>query len=324
MSPTSLITHASKITIQCGQAGNQLGLSLWQALCLEHGLDQSGVVRPLPTSLNASTGPSTLQAQTAQAGDRKDVFFTQSDDDTYIPRAICIDTEPRVIRNSLLSGSHGALFNNESIYVDKSGGGAANNWAKGYNAGERAYDDVMEMLEREAEASDSLEAFNLIHSVAGGTGSGLGSFILEKIADRFPKKLTQTYSVFPNNEPDGATDTVMQAYNSLLASRHLTEHADSVYVLDNGAIMRIVAEGLKLKAPTLDETNRLVSTVMAASSLTLRFPGYMNNDLVGITASLVPTPRCHFLTTSYTPFSSEQIGQVRESASSSRPPYQNA
>ena len=50
---------------------------------------------------------------------------------------------------------------------------------------------------------------------------------------------------------------------------------------------------------------------MAASTQTLRYPGYMNNDLVGIIASLIPTPRCHFLMTSYTPFTSDQIDKVR-------------
>lgn len=50
---------------------------------------------------------------------------------------------------------------------------------------------------------------------------------------------------------------------------------------------------------------------MAASTQTLRYPGYMNNDLVGIIASLIPTPRCHFLMTSYTPFTGDQIDQVR-------------
>ena len=53
------------------------------------------------------------------------------------------------------------------------------------------------------------------------------------------------------------------------------------------------------------------STVIAASTQTLRYPGYMNNDLVGIIASLIPTPRCHFLMTSYTPFTSDQIDKVR-------------
>ena len=54
-----------------------------------------------------------------------------------------------------------------------------------------------------------------------------------------------------------------------------------------------------------------VSTVMSASTTTLRYPGYMNNDLVGMIASLIPTPRCHYLMTSYTPFSSEQVEQAK-------------
>ncbi len=33
----------------------------------------------------------------------------------------------------------------------------------------------------------------LTHSIAGGTGSGMGSYLLEAINDRFPKKLIQTY-----------------------------------------------------------------------------------------------------------------------------------
>lgn len=33
--------------------------------------------------------------------------------------------------------------------------------------------------------------------------------------------------------------------------------------------------------------------------------GYMNNDLVGLIASLIPTPRCHFLQTGYTPLTLE-------------------
>jgi len=47
----------------------------------------------------------------------------------------------------------------------------------------------------------------------------------------------------------------------------------------------------------------LISTVMAATTTTLRYPGYMNNDLIGLMASLIPTPRMHFLMTGYTPMS---------------------
>src|SRR5437773_10755018 len=50
---------------------------------------------------------------------------------------------------------------------------------------------------------------------------------------------------------------------------------------------------------------------MSASTTTLRYPGYMHNDLVGIVASLIPTPRCHFLMTSYTPFIGDNVDQAK-------------
>ncbi len=40
-------------------------------------------------------------------------------------------------------------------------------------------------MDREADNSDSLEGFVLCHSIAGGTGSGMGSYILEKLNDRY-------------------------------------------------------------------------------------------------------------------------------------------
>ena len=96
----------------------------------------------------------------------------------------------------------------------------------------------------------------LMHSIAGGTGSGFGSYVLERLNDKFPKKLIQTYSVFPNAQEG---DVVVQPYNSLLTLKRLTNHADSVVVLDNGALARIAADRLHVQTPTFDQTNQLVS-----------------------------------------------------------------
>lgn len=94
-----------------------------------------------------------------------------------------------------------------------------------------------------------MQGFVLCHSIAGGTGSGLGSYLLEKLNDRlkhwffssgfksnihsvyflplrYPKKLVQTYSVFPNQ--DEMSDVVVQPYNSLLTLKRLTQNADCV------------------------------------------------------------------------------------------------
>ncbi len=96
----------------------------------------------------------------------------------------------------------------------------------------------------------------MLHSIAGGTGSGLGSFLLERLNDRFPKKIIQTYSVFPDTTNSG--DVVVHPYNSLLAMRRLTENADSVVVLDNGALSHIAADRLHVQEPSFQQTNQLV------------------------------------------------------------------
>ncbi|KAF7730941.1 gamma-tubulin [Apophysomyces ossiformis] len=280
------------ITLQAGQCGNQIGSEFWRQICAEHGISSDG----------------TLEDFATEGGDRKDVFFYQADDEHYIPRAILLDLEPRVI-NTIRSSPFANLYNPENIYVSNEGGGAGNIWPHGYSAAEKVLDEILDMVDREADGSDSLEGFMLLHSIAGGTGSGLGSFLLERLNDHYPKKLIQTYSVFPNSEE--VSDVVVQPYNSMLTLKRLTCNADSVVVLDNAALARIATDRLHIQMPTFEQTNQLVSTVMSASTTTLRYPGYMNNDLVGIVSSLVPTPRCHFLTTAYTPFSSEQVEKAK-------------
>ncbi len=53
-------------------------------LCLEHGISKDGVLEDYATQ---------------GAGDRKDVFFYQADDEHYVPRALLLDLEPRVINS---------------------------------------------------------------------------------------------------------------------------------------------------------------------------------------------------------------------------------
>ena len=50
---------------------------------------------------------------------------------------------------------------------------------------ERLTEEIFDIMDREADNSDSLEGFVLCHSIAGGTGSGMGSYILEKLNDRY-------------------------------------------------------------------------------------------------------------------------------------------
>ena len=71
--------------------------------------------------------------------------------------------------------------------MSEDGGGAGNNWASGFSQAEevKVREEIFDILDREADNSDSLEGFVLCHSIAGGTGSGMGSFLLERLNDRY-------------------------------------------------------------------------------------------------------------------------------------------
>ncbi|XP_015374624.1 PREDICTED: tubulin gamma-1 chain-like [Diuraphis noxia] len=100
-------------------------------------------------------------------------------------------------------------------------------------------------------------------------------------------------------------DVVVQPYNSLLTLKRLAQSADCVVVLDNTALNRIATDRLHIENPSFAQINSLVSTIMSVSTATLRYPSYMNNDLVGLIGPLIPSPRLHFLMTGYTPLTTD-------------------
>lgn len=271
------------ITLQCGQCANQIGVEFWKQLCNEHNIDQEGILKN-NNFLNE---------------DRKDIFFYQADDEHFIPRALLFDLEPRVI-NSIQTSEYRNLYNPENMFISKEGGGAGNNWGCGYSQGHKVEEEIIDMIDREVDNSDNLEGFILSHSIAGGTGSGMGSYLLELLNDNYSKKMIQTFSVFPllTNE---SSDVVVQPYNSILTLKRLILSTDSVVVIDNTSLNRIFVERLKLNNPTFQQTNTIISNVMSASTTTLRYPGSMNNDMISLISSLIINPKCHFLITSYTP-----------------------
>ncbi|KOB84802.1 tubulin gamma chain [Plasmodium falciparum Dd2] len=271
------------ITLQCGQCGNQIGVEFRKPLCNEHNIDQEGILKN-NNFLNE---------------DRKDIFFYQADDEHFIPRALLFDLEPRVI-NSIQTSEYRNLYNPENMFISKEGGGAGNNWGCGYSQGHKVEEEIIDMIDREVDNSDNLEGFILSHSIAGGTGSGMGSYLLELLNDNYSKKMIQTFSVFPllTNE---SSDVVVQPYNSILTLKRLILSTDSVVVIDNTSLNRIFVERLKLNNPTFQQTNTIISNVMSASTTTLRYPGSMNNDMISLISSLIINPKCHFLITSYTP-----------------------
>jgi hypothetical protein len=65
---------------------------------------------------------------------RHNTQHDQADDEHYIPRALLMDLEPRVI-NSILASEYRSLYNTENVFMASDGGGAGNNWASGHRQG---------------------------------------------------------------------------------------------------------------------------------------------------------------------------------------------
>lgn len=58
---------------------------------------------------------------------------------------------------SIQTGPYKNIYNPENFYIGGSGAGAGNNWAAGYAAGSEVHENVFDMIDREADGSDSLE-----------------------------------------------------------------------------------------------------------------------------------------------------------------------
>ena len=66
------------------------------------------------------------------------IYLLQADDEHYIPRAVLLDLEPRVI-HTIMTSPYAKLYNPENVYLSKQGGGAGNNWAVGFSQVRKRY-----------------------------------------------------------------------------------------------------------------------------------------------------------------------------------------
>lgn len=135
-----------------------------------------------------------------------------------------------------------------------------------------------------------------MHSLGGGTGSGLGSLLLERLNEEYADKLSFNFSILPGSANGGNSDVVVEPYNSVLALNTLIEHSHATFTIENSALNRICQKQLKMKHASLGDLNHIIAQVMSNTTASLRFPGFQNNcDIRKLSTNLIPFPRLHFL-----------------------------
>lgn len=278
------------IIVQVGQCGNQIGYQFWDAALKEH----LHVAKAYENTLSS--------------------FFDVVESDnkkknSIKARAVLIDMEEGVL-NEVMSSKLGRIFNHTQQIRDVSGAG--NNWAVGHlEYGCKYRDKISDVIRMTAESCDSLQCFFCMHSMGGGTGSGLGTFVLSLLKDEYPEVFRFVTAVYPSANDD----VITSPYNSVLAMHQLTEAADCVLPIENQALMHILqrakAASMKGNKPTnvnkdekekaFEKMNSIVANLILDLTSSSRFEGSLNVDLNEISMNLVPFPKIHYLTPSMTP-----------------------
>jgi tubulin alpha len=150
--------------------------------------------------------------------------------------------------------------------------------------GKEIVDLCLDRIRKLADNCTGLQGFLVFHAVGGGTGSGLGSLLLERLSVDYGKKSKLGFTVYPSPQVSTA---VVEPYNSVLSTHSLLEHTDVAVMLDNEAIYDICRRSLDIERPTYTNLNRLVTQVQS-TSVVVRFFDFKRNELAWVPSSKLP------------------------------------
>eukprot|EP00667_Euglena_gracilis_P007806 EG_transcript_7888 len=253
------------VTVQVGQCGNQVGREFLSAVAAE------------------------LQQQPAdEPAAGWDVFFRPSAKDGPVARCIQVDMEPKVVQDNLAWAARRGLFcydpHNSHVTSQE---GSANNWAFGYShKAPECSDAVVAMAQREAERADGVGGLLLLHSLAGGTGSGVGAFLTEAMRDAFPRTPLLNAVVWPYV----GGEVVLQSYNAALCFAALQHCSDGLLVFSNDKLHRVCERSLRVERPGFGDLNGVIARDLAGLLLPSRHLLVPPADSVGGPAD-VPSAR---------------------------------
>ncbi|CAK9056181.1 Tubulin alpha chain, partial [Durusdinium trenchii] len=270
------------ICIHIGQGGVQIGNACWELFCLEHGIQPDG---QMPSDKTIGGGD-----------DAFNTFFSETGAGKHVPRCVMVDLEPTVV-DEVRTGTYRQLFHPEQLISGKED--AANNFARGhYTIGKEIVDLVLDRIRKLADNCTGLQGFCVYNACGGGTGSGLGCLMLERLSVDYGKKSKISFTVWCC--PQVAT-AVVEPYNTVLCVHSLLEHTDVTIMYDNEALYDICRRNLDIERPTYTNLNRLIAQIISSLTASLRFHGALNVDITEFQTNLVPYPRIHFMLTSYAP-----------------------
>ncbi|KAJ3442288.1 tubulin beta chain-related [Anaeramoeba flamelloides] len=270
------------ISLFIGQSGNGVCTEFLKLIAEEHGLSENGKYQ----------GDQGYQLENIQT------YFEEQSSEKYISRSINIDVNPTPVEN-LQDNKYFPLLNQKNFIKPDFGNGIS--FAKGYYThGTEISNDVENVIRKEVEKTNKFQGFQFIHSIAGGTGSGLASLLTEKVEEEYKKKAVYNYTIFPFTDPNKEKN-LLAPYNIVLSLHYLIELSHFTILLDNDQLDYLSKKKLQIKEPDFNNFNSIISRCISGVTSSMRFPGKLNCDLNKICHNLIFFPRLHFVCPSIYP-----------------------
>ncbi|KAH8859520.1 Tubulin delta chain [Schistosoma japonicum] len=195
-------------------------------------------------------------------------YFYFASEGCMTARCVQVDMEEKVIssvrRNTC---PEKWSYSSNSYFTSKCGSG--NNWAYGYFVHGNEFEDQIQcLIQSQLEMCDSLDGFLVTMSLAGGTGSGVGTKLLTHLSDIVPKACVLTQLIWPFTRGEVS----VQAYNAILTLGHLLSPStanslDGFIMHHNDTLHKICSNRLLASDPKcqigMDHLNALLTHQLA-------------------------------------------------------------
>jgi Tubulin len=269
------------LVIQIGQCGNQVGMKLWDQLRANHYSNTDFMFRNGETVAHAiliDTEPKVLkdiktERLTYAHFDPKNVIFYQHGRGNNWAMGYFNSKNQKRIKQKMetLSKFDKLSILEKANFVQKTKGNSTafkSSLDKEFSSDELVMREnalILEqtsiLVQKEIERCDYYTGSMLIYSLAGGTGSGLGSRILEALRDDYSTNLLYNTAVFPSMSGENP----LQQYNCLLSLSHMQNFSDGIVYFQNEKMFKYLSRSdtsIEEKLVNIDDMNDYIASML--------------------------------------------------------------
>lgn len=252
------------INLQIGNCGIRLGTEYWKQLNHEH--------------------------LTGQFSSAKLSRFFKENENSLKARSILVDLKEESL-NAVKAIEISNLYDSKN-YVNSTNG-SGGNWCKGhYTDGDELIGEIESAIRKEVEKCEKFSGFQVLHSIGGGTGGGLGTLVIEKLKEFYCSNQVDTFSVFYKT---GINDRTTEPYNAVLSINSLINCADITYMISNHSVFDIAFQQDCIDKPMWPHINAKISRCVASALKPLRIGETLLGTIGKYLTNLVMFPTSHFV-----------------------------